>query len=605
MTTNIETPNGPNVTESQITSRIEAIIGAMKKYQDYNTGIQALQEQVVLLSKFDTTTSRDLLKSCTAILKEVNGGSASIPSAPAATNPTGSPSPILTAITEKIQMHGHQGLLNNIKQTTLFPIINGLPPVSNFMLIYGLAGSGHERLAVATAQWLQEKVGSNGVYIAELNCFGGNGCKNRMWQTFSTSENLAKQLCPLCPADKRKAVKVIILLKDIDLISTEMQEELLAVSKSNDFPHVFFIATSSAPYNILPALRQRFFPRIFVNLPSATTMQSVLKDSLDDHLRASEKAKKILTGDDTVKIGIDPSMGNSFVRDLNDFLVYVATYRLGFKFANGDAAVNAVSKAVQKLNNNTEDGLVVDQVRSVVLGGDGNGYPSFSDRGRYQFGYNYEDIVDLAKLIYYRFTAEVNALTGDTPNCVYNTKNIEQFDLAEKQQQSLTLTRQQILPYDLNDRKQVLQKQLEDLTAEISELAKKSEVKEDESEDRPSQDESTLNNADEITQRQDTIYRQKIACTAESSSTCNVLLQDIVNHVNIAAMQSQCNTSAPKLDWDRLATIKTEALKAWVTDVVKESVSTVDPDEYLRLVRFEASMSMGLSMGQEAKRRGD
>jgi hypothetical protein len=402
-----------NVTESQISTKIEAILDTMLLFKDFVSGLNVLKKQVDILSQFDTENSRYILNLVTSILDKQTSS---------AVKSTSDSMTFLNEITNENILIGHKDLFNKIKDVTLIPMLNGFDPISNIMLVYGLAGSGQDRLAIAIAEWLKNKIerinGLNGVRIQELNCFGSKDCKNRIWKTFSISENRAKELCRLYTIpEQRKSIKFIILLKDVDLISKEIQEELLVISKSDEFPHVFLIATSSAPYNILPALQQRFYPRTFVNLPSKTTMRNILTENIYNYLKSDKK--ETYSYNEALQISQNWSLGTEFTKKLNTLLCLVADESLGFKFKTIESVNEEISKALIKFesDNGSENYLkhdvnivyVYNKVKLLV--------PSFNIKNRFKFGYNYEDVINLAKLIYIRLTCKFKE-----KNTLKNTK---------------------------------------------------------------------------------------------------------------------------------------------------------------------------------------
>ena len=578
--------------ESEVINSIHKIIDDIYKTKDTVTYIPVLKEQLVFLSKFNTKDSKDLLDKISPMVKD------ELYLQPATKTNTNIKPDILKQITTETKFCCHHTLLEEIKKHTITPIVNGLETISNFMLIYGVSGSGHDDLAIHSAQLLRKRLTSDLVYAVELNCFDENGCKNRIWNTFSTSQSLAKDMMSSVSSEaKKNCVRTVILLKDIDLISDGMQEELLAVSKSTYFPNVLLIATSSNPGKILPALRQRFFPRIFVNLMSKETICRLFVKTITDLL----KPERITTNDEVLTVGT--SNGTTFNRQLNDYLMYIAEKFLipkGEQRADGKGKSDALQKMATRIYELMFKKFSADALSAVTYTGKQDETiskiaaaigpsTSFSPTGRFRYGYSYQDVINLAKSIYIRLTDEVNSLSGDTGNCVYNIKN-------------------RSTPVDNSKDKPSKEEYLSEMTGQLNTLTQKlTELKEEAAKEEAQAKllaaakataaaaaavdavEGKSEAVQEKKEEKDEKEKNELA-KFYNSKNHEVRAVDILGEGHDNRLKKQCDKKAPKLDLTRLHDFnQLKAIKHWVTDEVKYSKSTIDEMEYVKMIKFEIS----------------
>jgi hypothetical protein len=539
------------------------------------------------------------------------------------------------------RMVGHNDVQEQIKQELLSPIIRGSAISSNFMLLYSIAGNGQEQLLVDAAMRFKHLQKSKGVEIVKLNYhnFKQTMSNQSLWELFYDLQERSKRNLSKVSPLHAKSVRTILIMNDIDRMDANILDDMLSISKSDLFPHVLVFCSTSAPQKLSTSLRQRFFPSIYVSLLQPDGVKDILLNKINETMNRKSHETILNETENRNVLGNSSSSSNDLRNKMNEFIVMLTKTVLCLKFANAKIARDEIKTAVDAKfpNSKITPGQLNDIVRLL----------RFSQDARFKFGYSYEDIENIANMILAKFTKEINSVQGSDENCVYSPDDNNPFcgdGNSTSENISLSGSWQQKLQI-ANDLLERLKKESGFDGSSSSSAPEKPENKEEsnsgedvggdsetskqEKEQKRKRNEAarakekfdaqvTKEEGDEINK-----LENEIRNATEGSSEkiklrlkMQILQEQISNRVNdldyyrdehknpsyyeytgngsiinCKKLSQDCNKAIPSASWSRFKNVQSSAIKAWITDVVKSSVSTIDPEAFVELVHFEASIS--------------
>lgn len=514
--------------------------------------------------------------------------------------------------------------VDHIQHQYLEPVVKGLPMVSNFMLLYGTAGCGQNTLAVYTAQWLKREVG--GVKIFHLNARLKQ--PNLIWGAFNIAEDYSKNLKATTRKSFQVGVRVVLIVEDIDLMSQKQIKELSQI-RQDDFPHVLLIATTTRPMDLDRAVTAKFFPVVGLNLPAYCSIIEILNEHVNKQLKSPDDGY-VLSG-----------QYNEFSAKFDKWIKSMVRNKMSMKFKNEDQAAEKISGMINNPSF-SQDVKNLNEINAKTVEGYLKGF-EFSPNASYIFGYNYDDIVNLSRLIVNKFTIELNKISGSSGYCVYDTSSSDTIISDIRKQKTIPNLTELLKNENSGDNKPTYTIEelelLEDLldTTNLATLSKvfdaidsidkkadfaknktsiitkingidTNDVQEEDLKKDVDDMKAKIESATDIKQLEYAL-RDFLFMRQYRVQTDTLVRAGYNKDLSSERLRTQCSNpqgTVPKATWKRLSDQKSHLLEAWVLDVFKSYKSTVGEKDYLDMLKYFIETSPAQdSSGVEAEQNNN
>jgi hypothetical protein len=486
------------------------------------------------------------------------------------------------------RMIGHDDTQDTIKKEFLTPILAGLPIPSNFMLLYSCPGNGQEELLRNAAMYFKHRHKTNAINIVKLNCtrFNDTMSKQSTWQLFHDLQEMAKRKLSTVTSQQAKSVRTILIINDIDLLDGKAVSDMISISKSDLFPHVLVFASTSDPTKLSSSFHQRFVPNLFVPLLSKEGVGQVLIDRVNIVLNKTMPKPETKTRNVIGDREFSSTNTNPKIVDVNNFLKTVSKKVLCFKFDN----VLQAAEYVKLMNDTstfkgTQVQLKKTQLFSLLVN---HGYDK--KNARFKFGYSYTDIESIAQKIINRLTLEINAVDGNREDCVFSPQENADYCNEDRSVEIVTLTGSIAERIEtVSKLLKTIQEQQELASAATASAPTASATSSSVTTTPPPVSPSAVSTSVKSTEDQNEEKElEALKLYDEKNTVPTFQAVSGQNTMNCIKLATPCNASqtGPIANWDRMQNMKYETIVVFITDVIKDTVSSINTEEFALLLGF-------------------